>query len=190
MRGCRFIQADHTYWIGDQRVPGIHEVLEAGGLLDTQWYTREGKIKGTEVHRLALAYDLEDLDPDFDSPYRGYQLSYEALRPDLHVRWDECEIPSYSWRYRCATRIDRIGTFLDPSPYAGRRVIADFKSGAPEDWHGIQLAGGELIRGLPTDLVRLSIYLKPKGRGRAFVHKQPGDRRKFLRALELYWKGE
>lgn len=180
----RFEEADHTYWIGDARVPSITQLIERGGLLGAgaAFYTEASRDRGHEVHRLCADFDLGVLDlPRLESPHRGYVLAYIAASVGLKPEWDDIEEADAHPHYRFAGRIDRAGLVL------GRQTVAELKSAAKAKHHPVQTALQAILRswrhGLPAEQYqRLVIYLKNTGKFSVERHDDPRD---FVEAFRL-----
>ena len=171
----RFDSATHSYWIDSVQVPSISELLERTGHVDSTFMTQEGRDRGTAVHELCAAHDLDALDLETcNSPYRGYLLAYvkalSIIRPVIFA----VELPAVHPQYRFGGRPDR-----DVS-IGGVRSVMEIKSGAPERSHSLQTALQALLVstqiGLPPEaLGRFSLYLKPTGKFKLEEHKARRD---------------
>lgn len=66
-------EEDHTYWLGDEQIPGVTTVISEVGLVNYEWSSQFAMDRGSEVHK-AIHYYLEgDLDIETLHPmYRGY----------------------------------------------------------------------------------------------------------------------
>jgi hypothetical protein len=116
-------------------LPHVTDVLRDAGLVDTKWFTQEGRDRGTAVH-LATQYldegrlDEDSLDPTVRPKVQAYRLFKQQCKPqiievELHVR-------SETFGY-CGT--------LDRYLYMDKEWgILDIKLGGESPWHGVQLA--------------------------------------------------
>ncbi len=129
-------ESDHSYWLGDDRIRGISELLELGGYNKASaFYTQAGRDRGTDVHALLADIDMGVVDGTEPHPHRSYALGYLDIRRRLKPEWDGVEIALCSRGYRFGGRPDRIGTAL------GRKTVAEIKSGARNNERdGLQLA--------------------------------------------------
>lgn len=180
----RFEADRHEYFLGDDRIPSITQLVKMGGLLGSgeQFYTEASRDRGTEVHSLCSDYDLGALDlPRLASPYRGYVLAYIAACHGLQPTWDEIEEADAHPGYRFAGRIDRVGTVQ------GLQTVAEIKSAAKAKHHAVQTALQAILKshrsGLPAERwQRLVIYVKNNGRFSVELHE---DQRDFDQARAL-----
>ncbi len=179
----RFDAGRHEYFIGDQKVPSITQLIEMGGLVNgSQYFTEASRIRGTSVHALCADYDLGALDlPRLESPHRGYVLGYiaacEALKPD----WQSIEVADVHPVYRYGVRTDRVGKVF------GRRTVCEIKSAVKARHHAIQTSlqalADEVRSKVPHEMIqRFTIYVKPTGK---FSVEEHTDRRDFDQAMRL-----
>lgn len=167
----RFDAAAHEYFLEGQRVPGITEMLDRGGLYDKTWYTEASRQRGTAVHDLTSAFDLEALEVEScHSPYRNYLLAHVAAMRALKPDWWDIEVPRVHPLLKFGGRCDRVGLVFQ------RRTILEEKSGAVEKAHQVQTALQaillESVYALPAEAwQRLALYLGPKGKFKLYEHK-------------------
>lgn len=156
------LDKDHTYWRMPERVrvPGVTEILQAGGYIDDWWFTDEAKLRGTNVHTACEYYDEDDLEWDSVLPeYVSYVKAYTRFRKDTGFKPIEIESTSYSERYNYAGTLDRIGEL------GGYLALVDIKTGAKAAFWPLQLAAYQRLRRLDyPDLVRYSLRLKDNGK--------------------------
>jgi hypothetical protein len=108
MPELKFIEKDHSYWIEEDRVPGLSEVLQKVGLVKSYrgidpFYAN----RGIAVHRaneLWLKGDLDEasLDPVCEPFFRAFKghITETGFSPVL------IEMPFYSEKEGYACRID------------------------------------------------------------------------------------
>lgn len=168
-----YIDHLHEYFASDtgERLPHVTGMLERSGWTDSTWMNDEGRIRGTEVHDLAKEYDLGAIvDPhQVTTRYPGYLAGYVAAVTFLEAVWDEIEVINMHQQLRYACRLDRLGTVYAPARLAGKRVIAEIKTGAEEKSVAIQTALQALAAGsrggLPAEFyTRLVIYVRADGK--------------------------
>lgn len=181
----RFDALEHEYFLaGGDKVWSITQMIERCGLIDTEWFTEESKIRGTAVHDLTAAYDLGALDPDTcRSKYRGWLLGHVAATKILKPTWRHIEEPMVHGRLRFGGRPDRVGRVFK------LHTIVEIKSGAVEKCHQVQtalqaiLVSAESGTPLPPEhWQRMALYLKPNG-AYSLVHHR--DRRDFDEARRI-----
>lgn len=106
----RYDDAAHAYYLDDQRIPGISELLKLGGLVDDRFYTEESRKRGSEVHELCAQWDLQALDPlTVTSNRRPYLLGYIDAVTRLECEWEAVEEAEAHPSLRFGGRPDRIG---------------------------------------------------------------------------------
>lgn len=184
----RFDARAHRYTVGARVVPGIHSVLKHAGYeqTDSPWFTPEHQARGSAIHLATLHHDLGQT-VRLPAEWRGYFDAYLGLLAAVTCRWHKLEHPKVHRGLGCATIIDRVGTVN------GRQAIVELKTGYPEPWHAIQLAGAHIIYNAPRPLNRLSghariaFYLQSDGRFRVREYDGTNDHDKFVRAVQGYW---
>ena len=78
----RFDEAAHQYidLNTGEILPSTTQLLVRAGEVTEDYYTEEGRERGSQVHRLTLDFDLGAIEiEDVVSAYRGYLLAYAAL---------------------------------------------------------------------------------------------------------------
>lgn len=151
----------HRYAVTTGRIVSITQMLVQAGLVDTTWFTEEGKRRGTGVHDVTAAYDLQALDLETcHSEWRAYLLQHVKLTQIVQPEWSHIEVPFVHDQYLYGGRPDRVGRM-----YRAQAVV-EVKSGPPDTVHGIQLALQAYLvaptLGLPpTTIQRYGWYLTP-----------------------------
>ena len=173
----------HQYFYQGVELPSVTGILKDMGLIDTQWFTDSSRTRGSYVHT-AIRYhientlDLSTIDPAL-MPYYDAFLKFEA---DSNFKTEEAERPFVSETYRFAGTPDIIGCLN------GHNAIVDIKTGAPQPWTALQLAGYEILAKHPS-MERFSLQLTDDGKYKLTHHKDRSDRGVFLAALAVYnWK--
>ena len=181
-----FDAADHSYRIGDVRVPSITQLLKMSGHVDDRYYTEESRQRGTAVHELTKDFDLGALTlPSLDSLHRGYVLGYIAACEAFKPTWDQIEEPDVHPTFRFGGRPDRVGTVI------GLRTICEIKTGVKVKHHGIQVAMQSILIswrvGLaPIQWQRLCLYLRATGKFSIERYDNPRDFDEAYRILKEY----
>lgn len=171
----RFDYHDHTYWVGDRRVPGVSEMLQKTGWIDPTHYNEEGRRRGSAVHEFTSAYDLNSLDVDrLVSPYRGFVLGHVEVVKQLRPTWLAVEEPVVHPGFLFGCRPDRV---MKAFKAVG---LMDQKTGGPEKWHQIQLALQAIAVSWrynlePEMMQRFNEYLTNEGRGRVIERPKRRD---------------
>jgi hypothetical protein len=170
-----FRKSDHTYWLGDRRLPGSTELLRAGGLIDnTAWYNEAALIRGRNVH-IACAY-LAEGDLNWDTlklEIRGYVEAYEKAVEELNFIPGEIESPVYHAHLGFATIPDQVGEYQN----SGKLGILELKSGVMQHWTAIQTAFQSLARfpGNYYGRLRVGLELHRDGTYRTESYTDVGD---------------
>lgn len=148
----------HRYFWHDRRVPGVTEVLQGVGLIDTQWFTEEGRERGRYVHE-ACQYLLEgDLAWDaLEDKYRPWVESFalwvDAVKPEVL----ELETLHYSETYGYAGQLDWL-LCVDFDTW-----LIDGKSGAVSPWVGLQTAAYQHLLDDHVHIRRAALKLRKDG---------------------------
>jgi len=174
---------DHHYFWNGNRVPGVTEILQSEGFIDTTWFTEASRDRGSYVHE-ACQYLLEnDLAWDeIDEEYRPWIESFaqwvEAVRPEVV----ELETLHYSETWGYAGQLDWL-LQID-----GELWLIDGKTGAVSPWVGLQTAAYEhLLDPIAHTVRRAALKLRKDGKQASLVpQKDSQDWPDFLHALGCY----
>lgn len=188
----RFDAASHTYYDNGQAMPHITGMLEQCGFVDKRWYTEASRDRGTKVHELTAAYDLDAISlasvVASHSLYKPYLQAHVKALGVLQPEILEVEVPRIHPAHRFGGRPDRVVR------YAGLAGVLEIKSGGVEAAHGIQTALQAILVApwlhLPAEaLVRLCLYLKPSGRFKVEEHTDTRDYAEARRVIAECCKG-
>ncbi len=192
----RFDAATHSYFLDGRNLVSNTEVLKGVGLIDTRFYTDDGRDRGTLVHDLiereeaGVEHELGTMPLEISARIRAYR----RFKADMGYRAEVVEAPICHATHGVATKPDSIGRLAN-----GKRILFEVKTGAKTKWHDLQTACQEIcvsdsVRA--RDLVfnpqitfpipRYGLYLAETGRYRLEPHNGPGDHAAFLGALALY----
>jgi hypothetical protein len=182
----RFDASSHTYYVDGQARPHITGMMEQCGLIDDRWFTEESCTRGTAVHELTAAYDLDAItDPKLcTSRYKPYLQGYVKAIGILQVEILEVEIPRIHPIHRYGGRPDRVVRYHGLGGVkeikSGERVVVKLPDGRRVDVHAVQTALQAILVApllhLPAEsLVRLCLYLKPSGKFRVEEHVSQSD---------------
>jgi hypothetical protein len=186
----RFDPARHEYFLGEQRIPSITQLMEMGGKVKgKQYFTEAHRQRGTEVHRLCAEFDMGALNIDqCQSELRGHVAGYaDAIRQMTPSRfdgvqgWEEIEVADFHPLYRFGGRRDRVGVVW------ARKTVFELKSGVRSKEHGIQLALQALLAEARYHLPgamwqRLAGYTTTAGKCNVYEFDNPLD---FHEAMNL-----
>ena len=145
-------------------VPSVTDILQDVGIIDAGFFTDGGAERGRLVHLICEYYDLGVLDEStVDPAFAGYFAAYKSYRSknQIKMKWIEESLVDPSGLY-CGTP-DR------PVVTRPRRMI-DIKTGDPQDWHKIQLAGYVGMFRDPFSFTREGLYLQDSGSFRVITY--------------------
>lgn len=168
----------HTYRIGNQWIPSLHQILNAAGVI---WNGEQSDAleRGSLVHALCLQRDLGTLYVEYlISPVRGYVLAYQDFIRKMQPRYDVLEEPYFVQAFCCGTTVDRAGALHGP-------MVLEIKTGSRARWHGLQLAIHVLgLDGRASSRRRLAVYLQEDGSFHLVEYPDLGDFHAAQRCLE------
>lgn len=154
-----FDEIEHRYYHGEELYPSATGILADEGYTDPTWWTSEGRIRGTYVHKMVWLHNIGDLDVDgLDPQLKGrYEAYLLFLRESGFIILDS-ETMVHSHTYRFAGRYDIRGRFPNrPLP-----AIVDIKSGGVEPSVALQLC--LYTSCLDEAHERVSLQLKDNGK--------------------------
>lgn len=179
----RFDPEKHLYFFGDRPMVSVTQALTEANIIDTRWYTEEARIRGTAVHKACELLDRDDLVFDSLHPIiRPYVEAYQQFKIDTGFVPDLIEHQVYNEDYFYAGTLDRDG-------HIGKElVLLDLKTGDPEPWAALQLAGYDGC--FKRRRTRMALPLRNTGKyGRPVEYKDPNDFKVFLNAVGVaHWK--
>ena len=181
-----FCPTKHEYRIGDRVLPSVTQVLTEAGLINPSWYSPEAAERGTVVHECCailnrgLVLDWDTVD-DRVWPYvDAYRCFLGEMGDRLHISEVEYRVMNANYGYAGTT--DILGK------WDGRPMVCDIKTGDPEPWHALQLAGYSEAYPIVRP-ERYCIYLNSDGKYGLKHYTDPSDRTAFLSAVALVnWK--
>jgi hypothetical protein len=125
-----FNEAKHEYKVKGVKLPSVTQIIKWSETLPTNFYTEEGRDRGTEIHRLTEIYDLTG--EILESKHKPYIEQYAKFINDTGCKIISCEEMIYSNLGYCG-KLDRI------IELNGELLILDIKTGAKANWHRLQL---------------------------------------------------
>jgi hypothetical protein len=174
-------RATHTY---SNNLPSVTQILKSVGLIDTAFYTEEGRARGSAVHLACEYFDQGDLDEDsLDPQIAGYLQGYKDWVAHYGREFTWIELPMQDKTGIYVGTSDRI---LDRRP----RQLWDIKTGPPQKWHKIQGAAYVNMMDDPFSYSRYGLYLRSSGKWK--VEEFPkteymADLAIFQSALNIYY---
>ena len=141
-----FNAEDHSYWLDDERIPSVTEIIRFLNVDVMSSANREMRNaaaeRGTRIHEACTVYDF-DPDAEVDGDIAGYVKAYADFKRDYRIEeWHLFEAMLYC-RDGFAGTLDRYGE-IDGVP-----TVLDIKTGSKLNMrvHSIQLyAYKELLR--------------------------------------------
>lgn len=177
-----FEPSTHTFRLGDRVIPSITQILQAQGLINTDYFTLEGRERGRLVHLACQFYDEGCLDwKTVDPRIVGYVRAWEKFRRESHFNPDASEVPLYSETLLFAGIPDRWTRLYE------KRQIVEIKTGVIAPWVALQTAAQDLLINDSRYSERMAVQLKPDGNytTKQFA-KHIQDRQWFLAELRCY----
>jgi len=180
----RFDRERHEYTLVEtgQVVPHITELLKRSGWVDDEWYTEEGRRRGSAVHDMTAQWDTGAMTtPPKDHPYAPWLMAHIDAMQLLQPMFLAVEQPIVHPQYLYGGRPDRIARFR------GVRCVIELKTGAKDKAHRVQTALQAILDAVDSKLpphatARWMLYLQPTGRWKFEEHQ---DRRDFDEAYRI-----
>lgn len=176
---------DHEYTVDGIEKPGVSEILQGAGLIDSRWYNDHACLRGIYVHKAIQIYHKCGLNfKTLDSELRPYVDAYldflkrTAFKPILIEK--KMHDPIYDY---CGTP-DLIGYLKD------ELVIIDIKTGIRPKWVGLQTAAYKRLCGArvenKTIVHRFALELRSNGRWSLTMLSNRKDIEVFLAAVTIH----
>ncbi len=182
----QFDPVEHRYMRNGVIVPGVTEILQSVGIIDTTWFTEESAWRGSVIHKCCELDDLGDLDEaSVVEEAKGYLEAWRLFKREMKfldgavvdlktgqiLPWVKYQLAAYSEFRPTGTSRENIER---PMLY---------------ECNGISFAGtpDRLIPPFPA-LRRIAVRLKPNGKYgiKEFpIHERRGDLNIFLAALAI-----
>lgn len=131
-----FDAENHLYSYSGEHIPGCNEIAKSLGLINTDFYTEEGALRGKRRHSLIDSYDQGEIDWAAILPEDSHVVvGWQEFRDDTGFRPTDIELQVVHEDYWYAGTIDRIGEI------AGIPYVIDLKTGSSLSlWYEIQVA--------------------------------------------------
>ncbi len=185
----RFSKAEYVYTLNGVELPHVTTMLSDCGYIDEQWFTEEGRERGSMVHDLAASYDLGAIEQPaaVECIYKGWFLAYVQAMRQLEHHWQFVETAMVSLRYRFGGRIDRGGVVW------GAKSVVELKTGQRHPATPIQLALQAILVApewhLPPEaIIRYELDLKKTGKCVLYEHKAKADFDKAYEVIQVCCK--
>lgn len=183
----RFDPETHSYFLGERRLIGVTEAIQAAGLTDFSCIDPavldRAAERGKAVHAACHYLDEGDLDwGTVSTEIEPYVRAWEKFRFDVPVEWSDVENPLYHATSGLAGTPDRISTLPG-------KTVTDIKTYRPNEVTGIQLAAYSFLRFGPQPAFdvpkRWGVWLKDDGKYILTEFKDRGDEAVFMAALTI-----
>lgn len=184
----RFDPSDHSYYLGDRRLIGVSEAIQAAGLKDFSrvdpTVLERAQQRGTAVHAACHYLDDGDLNWATVSPeIEPYVRAWERFKSDTGLIINETEHPRYHATLGFAGTPDRLVTL------GGNRGTIDLKTYSPDDVAGIQLVAYSYLGYGPQPSFdapkRWGLELKDDGKYGLREYTDRGDEAVFMACLTI-----
>lgn len=186
----RFDPSDHSYYLGDRRLIGVSEAIQAAGLKDFSRVEpavlERARQRGTAVHAACHYLDDGDLNWATVSPeIEPYVRAWARFKADTGLIINEIEHPRYYYHmtFGFAGTPDRIVTL------GGNNGTLDIKTYKPDDVAGIQLSAYSFLAFGPqcaSDTAkRWGLELKEDGKYGLREYTDRGDEAVFMACLTI-----
>ena len=184
----RFDPADHSYHLGDNRLIGVSEAIQAAGLKDFSRIAPDvlehARQRGTAVHAACHFLDEGDLDwATVSTEIEPYARAWERFKADTGVQIIEIEKPRYHATIGLAGTPDRVVIL------GGKKGIIDLKTYKPDVVTGVQLAAYSYLEFGPQptwdEPKRFGLWLKDDGKYSLTEYTDRGDEAAFMSCLTI-----
>lgn len=184
----RFDSADHSYWLGKNRLIGVSEAIQDAGLKDFSQISPDvlehARQRGIAVHAACHYLDDGDLNWATVSPeIEPYIRAWERFKKETGVELLGIEKPIYHATLGFAGTPDRV---VNLYPHKG---IIDLKTFNPERVTGVQLAAYSYLEFGPQPAFdapkRWGLWLKDDGKYSLNPYTDRGDEAVFLACLTV-----
>ena len=176
-----FRPEDHSYWLGERRLPGVTEIIDYFGFIPEFSKDEERAEEGQVIHEAAKYLFQKRLDwKSVDSAVLGYLVSLDLWLKATGFLAEECEQALYHLVLLFAGTVDCKGRLPNNS-----RWIIDIKSGAAARWHKWQTAGYRILS--REYRRRGALYLQKDGSMARFKeHDEETDAAEFISMRNVF----
>lgn len=173
----------HQYSLDGRTIPSVTQVLHEAGIVDGQWYTEFGALRGNYIAQATAMFDEGDLDfESLDPQLSPFVAAWAKFRRESGFVPESIEEQVFDDLYGYAGTLDRRGIFN------GRPAIIDIKRGSCPAWHGLQTAAYARASRI-AGCRRFCVHLRDNETYSVNEHRDPNDEAVFLSALAVVnWK--
>lgn len=178
----------HRYSIGNKELLSVTQALTNAGLIDSQWFSEEARLRGTYVHQAILMHVEGDLAEESLGPVLlPYYQAFRAFMDESGFHVDACEERLFDETIGVAGTLDLRGHFPRKALTRPGVDIIDIKTGTVPSWVGYQTAG--YARMLPRELGavrwRWALHLQSDATYRLIPLDKRTDEAVFLAAVTV-----
>lgn len=190
----RFVEEPHEYFLGDRRLIGVSEAIDAAVLKDFSRIDpavlERAAQRGKAVHDACHFLDQNDLNWATVSPeIEPYVRAWERFKADTGVILNKIEHPRYHATLGFAGTPDRIVTFVGHNGFLDSKGTLDIKTYTPDMVTGVQLAAYSFLEFGPQRAYdtpkRWGIELKDDGKYGLHEYTDRGDEAVFMACLTI-----
>lgn len=190
MSEFRFQEADHSYWLGEKRLPGTTSVLALLGGYEgiSKQILQRASERGTAVHKVTEFDDAGTLDyGSLDDNLIGYLMGWHRFKDEMRPEILDAEVPGYHPQLLYAGTRDR--RLIIHGLRKPRVAILDIKSSymlmpttGPQTAAYLEIFNSGAAKDERAEH-RYGLKLKPDGTYELKEYKDPGDWNTFVSAL-------
>lgn len=184
----RFDEGTHTYWLGQQLIPGVTSVLKMVGGYEgvPEHILNAASERGRAVHLATEFYDDGDLDEDsLHESLRPYLDAWKQFRADTGFVVTHSETMVYHPRHRYAGTLDRVGDLNKKRTLLDIKTTVDMMPATALQTAAYKAAFEFMHPETPIEK-RVSVQLRADGTYRMHTYDDPSDLAIFLSALNLH----
>lgn len=175
------LDAEHRYWLGEQRLPGVTEIIDYHGFIPDFSKDEERAEEGQVTHEAAALLFQKRLDwLSVDAVILGFVTSLNLWITATDFCAEATELTLHDSALLFAGSLD-----VDGHTPKGSRWIIDLKTGQPARWHKWQTAGYRILLGEYRR--RGALYLQKDGRMARFKeHTEETDEAEFISMRNVF----
>ncbi len=181
MPDFRFDPVEHKYYLDDRELTSPTQLLKAEGVINTEWYTEEGRDNGTRRHLIFHLDDIDDLvEESVDPVDLPYLETYRRFKRENQFVLIDSETPVFNATYMIACTPDKY------CELNGKKALVEIKTGNLEPWTALQTAFQSLC--IPEPVERYGLKIDERNY-RLFPYRDRTDRNIILSCLVWHrWK--